>query len=119
MNHDDGLLYVTPVRRAAEEPLVDDLTRKMTAALRRAQPEGLAYRGTHRCACGAVSRNRDLRLLSGEQTNSLCVHYLAYHRHEIDPDQLARVSMLDEGEEEPTVEELAAPPRHPLGLRPA
>ena len=116
INH-NGLLYIEPRLPPRPTPLVDELTCRMVWSLRAATDTGTlsgttfrkgdAYRGWHTCSCGAGSSNVDYLLPSGEVTNSLCIHYLAYHRHEIPPEQLARVAALPVvGTELPTEEEL-------------
>ena len=42
-----------------------------------------SYRGWHTCSCGACSDNCNYLIPAGEITNSLCVHYLAFHREEV------------------------------------
>lgn len=93
------------------------------------------YRGTHSCICGhAGSSNQDYLLKTKEQvyvklfssvngfslndtmragvdtqaviTNSLCIHYVACHRNEIDPKVLERILLLEAQEVNPTEEEL-------------
>lgn len=103
-----GILYVEPTSHTSDEPVIDEYTRKMAAALRQATP-GPGYRGYHVCACGARSSNCDYDLPGGEQTNSLCVHYLACHRDELTMEQLDKVAALDVEPVEPTAEELQAP----------
>lgn len=100
-----GILYVEPSANVAVTPIIDTLTRKMTGALRRATPGAWTppdpvlggrgsfrardgYRGHHTCQCGARSSGQDYWLAAGLPTNSLCVHYLAWHRHEIPAQQM-------------------------------
>jgi hypothetical protein len=122
MISDTGILYVEPSRDISLKPVIDELTRKMTAALRQSQSGtfnpasqqfrvGSGFRGTHECACGVRSSNCDYRLPNGEITNSLCVHYLAWHRDELSPEQLDKVAALEYGEADPTKDELKEPPR--------
>jgi len=113
---DRGILYVEPSAATSAEPVIDELTRKMVAAYRKGQ-SGTRWRGWHTCACGAHSDNTDYTLPNGEQTNSLCVHYLAFHRSEVTEAQLRKVAALDCGEEEPNEKELAAPNRGTEGGR--
>lgn len=68
----------------------------MAAALRSATP-GDAYRGWHTCSCGAMSDN---------VTNSLAVHYLARHRGEVPPEDVAAARMMPHWPVEPTTEEV-------------
>ena len=111
-----GLLYIEPQQPPLAEPVIDDLTWKMAAALNHPVATGVyqggqfrkgdAYRGWHTCSCGACSSNVDYWLPGGEVTHSLAVHYLAYHRHEIPPQQLDRVRQLPSGQEPPSDEQL-------------
>ena len=55
------------------------------------------------------STNCDYILPGGQQANSLCIHYLAFHRDEVPAEELAKVSALAAGEAEPSPEELARP----------
>lgn len=119
------LLFIEPEKPPSKEPLIDELTRKMTASFRKSQKgsindyskPGKGYNfiidggwfGPHRCSCGVISGGRDYLLLNGEMTNENCIHYLAYHRNEILNEQIDRVSILDDGEESPSVEELKTP----------
>jgi hypothetical protein len=109
MISDEGLLYIEPSAPASATPLIDHLTRKMTAAFRSAGPSPGGWCGVHECVCGAVSTNRDYRLPSGETTNSLCVHYVAHHRSEVPPHQLARITAFTFGEIDPNDYELQGP----------
>ena len=101
-----GLLFIEPQREASPVPLVDDATKRMTAALRSAQH---GYRGIHTCRCGAQSDNVDHFIFNTDPrftTNSLAVHYLAQHRDEVPPDELANVLTLPAVHAEPTVHEI-------------
>lgn len=101
-----GLLFVEPQREASSTPLIDDATKRMAAALRSAQTPGYGYLGTHTCRCGAESDNVDYFIDQRFVTNSLAVHYLAYHRDEVPLDELADVLTLSAVHAEPTVQEL-------------
>jgi hypothetical protein len=90
-------------------PLLDQLARKMTAAFRKASTDEGRWCGFHECVCGALSTDRDYNLPNGAMTNSLCVHYVAYHRSEIPSDQLARIEAFPFGENEPNDAELQGP----------
>jgi len=50
-----------------------------------------------------------VRLLDGSITNSLCVHYLAFHRAEVPGSELEAVRHLQAGLEVPSAEELCTP----------
>lgn len=107
---DNNLLFIEPSACTSSIPLVDSLTRKMTAAFR--QGAILYYcKGFHVCACGVFSSNSDYSLPNGDMTNSLCIHYLAFHRDEVPEAQLSRVAALNCGEAEPTIDELSPPRR--------
>lgn len=99
---DNGILYIEPKRYCSKKPVIDIFTKKMTAAYNKAVPCKDRYRGVHRCSCGVTSENYDVVLSNGEQTNSLCIHYLAYHRDEVSEEQLSKVMSLNDGEVIPT-----------------
>jgi hypothetical protein len=103
------LLYITPSRRASQEPVIDEITRKMTAAFRTAEPTGVVWRGFHVCACGAQSSNTDWYVPGEILVNSLCVHYLAWHRDEVPAGDLEFAAALTAGEADPDAGELQAP----------
>lgn len=102
------LLFVEPRKPAVMAPLNDQLTRRMAAALRQAKALPPDYFGVHTCICGVDSMPFDYLLPDGRRTNSLCVHYLAYHRAEIPAAQLRQVEMLACGEMEPGAEDLCS-----------
>jgi hypothetical protein len=70
---------------------------------------GETWRGCHTCSCGSMSGAQNYSLPNLEVTNSLCIHYLAFHRDEISEEQLRRIEVLDDGEVEPTEKELLYP----------
>lgn len=51
-----------------------------------------SYRGFHICSCGAVSGACNYLIPEGEIINSLCIHYLAFHREEVPQEQLDKIS---------------------------
>ena len=106
-----NLLFIEPAQPASSAPLLDELTRKMAAAFRASTPSPAAWLGIHECICGAGSMNHDYILPDGRTTNSLCVHYLAYHRAEVPIEQLREITQLTCGEIEPSNWEL-------VGIRP-
>ena len=90
----NGLLMIEPRGPAADEPVIDVYTLTMAAAWRLGWSSRLACRGFHVCACGVASDNREHFVVgvSGTlRTNSLAVHYLAFHRDEVPPEELERV----------------------------
>ena len=109
MKSDRGMLYIEPDQPVSALPVIDEPTRKMTAAFRRATPDRMIRGGAHQCKCGATSSRRDYHLSNGEMTNSLCVHYIAYHRQEVPKEQMEKVILLTDGEEEPTDAEMQSP----------
>jgi len=108
-----GIMMIEPSNKTSTMPFIDEPTRKMTAAWRRRRDSKHGYRGFHICACGAFSDNKDHWVGNGKGllTNSLCVHYLAFHRCDIPQEELDKVHMLAYGEEEPNEKELAKPKR--------
>lgn len=95
------LLMIEPTRLPSGQPVVDDLTRRMTAAWRAHEPEaGIAYRGWHTCSCGRGSDNLDHHV-GRYVTNSLCIHYLAWHRREVPESELEKVRALNSAGFEP------------------
>lgn len=118
------LLFVEPTTPPIASPIIDDLTRKMAGALRSARLGPGRWRGVHLCTspgCSGVSDNADhyvaidperLPRLPGAMppsevmTNSLAVHYLAYHRNAVDHRDLLLVAALVADPVEPTTHEL-------------
>lgn len=102
---------IEPSSRVSSAPIIDALTRKMTAAWRERRLTD-STNGPHQCACGARSDTNWWRVGGepGWPTNSLCIHYLAYHRDEVPAEELEKVRALNAGEVEPTPEELRPPP---------
>jgi hypothetical protein len=106
------LLYIEPTNMATGDPVIDDLTLRMVRALRQATFHRYHGHGFHRCLYGALSDARERVLPNGWITNTLCVHYLAYHRSEVPAGHLAAVSELPLGIEIPTSDELHGPEEH-------
>jgi hypothetical protein len=63
----------------------------------------------HSCSCGAISDPVNHVLPDGTLTNSLCVHYVAYHRHEVSAFELGYARQLSEDGVVPTSDELHGP----------
>ena len=111
------LLYVEPIG-TENEPVIDELTKRMTAAFRLGVSDNANWRGKHDCtgkpcwhdnANYVESTNCDYILPNGMQTNSLCIHYLAFHRNEISESELAKVRSLPYGEADPTEQDIYPP----------
>lgn len=102
----NGFLMIEP-KNQANKPVIDDLTRSVSALLRTAGI-GQSWLGWHECICGACSGGDDLWVeIAGKEyrTNSLAVHYAACHRDEIPKQQMKLIESL-KGSEEPTADEL-------------
>jgi hypothetical protein len=108
----DHLLFIEPQLPRSAEPVVDEYTRRMAGAMRSASAQA-PYRGIHRCRCGEPSTNCDYVVRIAERvpgspwhgllTNSLAVHYLAFHRDEVPPGELAKVLTLTAAPEDPAL----------------
>jgi len=109
MKSDRWLLFIEPEQPASALPVIDDPTRRMTTAFRRATPDRWIFGGVHQCTCGATSRKWNYHLPNGEMTNSLCIHYMAHHRDEVPKQQMTNVLLLANGDLVPTDEELQGP----------
>jgi len=103
-----NVLFIQTTGPASTEPVVDDLTRIMAAALNDAEPIGGMF-GKHFCSCGASSSDSSLRLATNQRTNALAVHYLAHHRGEVPPNELDKVRNLGSDQAEPTPAQLKSP----------
>lgn len=103
------LLHIEPKNMPTEAPVIDELTMRMVVALRKATRPNYVYCGFHTCICGAHSGAWDAILPNGWMTNTLCVHYLAYHRAEVPASDLDAVSALPPVTEAPTSKELHGP----------
>lgn len=109
------LLYIEPQGQRSTEPVIDELTKKMTAAFKDYKTgsgsqgqfmEDVMTMGHQTCACGAQSTNVDYLLPNGFITNSLCIHYLAWHRNEVPQVELDKIASLPNELAEPTPEQL-------------
>jgi len=120
------LLYIEPKNPRSKRANKDIYTRKMTEALRRPtdvgaltvyfkgyQYEDVRFRSgyaknrTHTCACQhGWSSNQDYQLIDGSITNSMAIHYLAYHRDEVPQAALDIIMRFPYKGEEPDLEEL-------------
>ena len=100
-----GLLYIEPTTDASTQPVLDEITRKMTSAFRNVKLLPWGFGGVHQCICGATSAARDFVLPNGLITNSLCVHYIALHRDAVPAEEIEKILRFS-GEAEPTVEEI-------------
>lgn len=104
----EHILLVQVSRPASKEPLIDSLTRKLTAAARKAIAP-LKNGADILCFCGKVLPNRRLFLPSGAVTTFHAIHLVAFHRQELPPEEIAKVQRLNCGEMEPNESELLSP----------
>lgn len=106
----------------SESPLIDDVTKLVTSALRIAKP-GERYRSWHTTPMGKESSNCNyfisVKMHQFDETitklemNSLAIYYAAYCRGEFDSNDWAFIDQLQKlglGLSEPTVEELDGDP---------
>jgi len=100
------MLFIQPQRLPTDAPLIDELTMRMTSALRQARVAEYRFCGVHVCICGAVSDSTNRVLANGTVTNTLCVHYLAYHRVEVPDPELDAVWQLPPSAAVPSPAEL-------------
>ncbi len=111
-NKKSNLLFIEPSDNVSNDPLIDNLTRRMVTAWRKRTIADGGFLGWHTCVCGAMS-DADVSYVIGRNkkysTNSLCVHYLACHREEIPTDELEKVMNLPDDEAEPTNDEIQYP----------
>ena len=107
------LLYINP-KNTDEEPVKDELTHGMKTLLERMRYPyenrgstdykrntfhmGIMTMGVHVCVCGTTSENQDILLWNYPdkkfETNTLCAHYLKYHRKEVPQKELENVKEL-------------------------
>jgi hypothetical protein len=52
------------------------------------------YMGAHQCRCGKRSESRDFLFSNNMFTNSLCLHYLQWHRDEIPEIEFEKLKQL-------------------------
>jgi hypothetical protein len=117
------LLFIHPVDPLESQAVIDAYTLRMTGALRAAR-HGDSWRGVHTCSCGARSSSWDYLVRTAHKreliTNSLAIHYLAHHRHEVPEAELAKVMTLVADDATPVARELAfgRPPVVPIPFPP-
>lgn len=108
-NAHDHLLFIEP-QHAPTSAVVDDYTRRVTAAWRTRVDGSARYRGTHSCTgqgCSATSGNGEHTVAGRFSTNSLAIHYVACHRSEIPTDELAKILTLPPSDVDPSAGEVA------------
>ena len=102
------ILYIHPKNTPSEEPVEDELTELVRDNFEAAVAigccggndsfiTGTSFMGVHQCTgltCDAYSESCDYLLPYGIITNSLCVHYIQYHRDEIPENELQKIRQL-------------------------
>lgn len=103
------LLFIQPIRFPTDEPIIDELTMRLTSAWRRSPVSDNWRFSTCSCICGAFSGSASRILPGGAVTNALCLHYLAYHRAEVPAADLDAVRRMRTGAEVLSRSEIEAP----------
>lgn len=104
-NYVYGILYIYPKNKKSDLPVNDDITKKMSELFENCHTTGAynkrgdfvigeGYMGVHTCKCGETSESVDYLLTPKFATNSLCVHYLQYHRDEIPETEFEKINEL-------------------------
>lgn len=110
INKANYLLFIEP-QLSPSSPIVDDLTRRVTAAWRARVDGSARYRGQHMCTgsgCRAMSGNGEHKVYDGRfDTNSLAIHYVACHRPEIPQAEIDKILTLPTSDVEPSAGEVA------------
>lgn len=90
---DQHLLFIEPKLPKEAVPIDDKFTKIMLLAYQYSEKIDRT-RGWHTCSCGEWSSNCSYKLPNGLITNSLCVHYLMWHRSEVPELELKKVLTL-------------------------
>ncbi len=101
------LLYVYAKKNVEDVPINDNTTLELEKILEACTDSGTygngiftrgeQFLGVHQCICGTQSKSCDYLLTPHFATNTLCVHYLRYHRGEVPKNELFKVNqMFDE-----------------------
>lgn len=101
--------FIEPESKRAEQPIVDDYTRKIAYNILHGENgvvvsrnktrgvfimEGVHTNGYHECICGAESEDSDFRIAPNLYTNSLSAHYVAFHRESVPVEDLEKIREL-------------------------
>jgi hypothetical protein len=103
------LSAVYPRDGALDKPVIDDLTQKITAAWRLARHHPVSGKSVICPGCGILYTFEWRELPDGRTLSCTCVHNMAYHRHEIPPDELQVIERLEVGLVLPRLSELMPP----------
>ena len=92
----ERVLFINPQNPPSASPVMDDLTKLLTTAWSRNKKSKYVFKGTHHCSCHVGSTNTDHFIGPNNDilTNSLCLHYLQFHRDEISQAELDKVRTL-------------------------
>jgi len=98
------ILFMEPQLQRLNNPILDELTINLATLFvnnvargtigAESFEENIFSLGMHECKCGRLSQSTDYLLHDGLMTNSLCVHYLAYHRNEISESEINNLTLL-------------------------
>lgn len=106
---ENHILFIEP-KHSPTDPIIDDYTRRVTAAWRARVDSKTRYRGQHSCTgrgCKAMSGNGEHTVGGGRfETNSLAIHYIACHRAEVPAEELAKIMTLPPSDVEPSAGEV-------------
>lgn len=98
------LLYIHPKLNKSEFPTEDELTLGLEKLFNDHNSnignfyedtgkftEEAGWLGTYTCFCGEESSSEDYLITPSYATNSLCIHYLKWHRNEVPEEELRKV----------------------------
>jgi hypothetical protein len=93
---DKYLLMIEPDKdgKPSEEPIEDELTRKVDFIFTRSSPSSYLYRGFHTTECGRRSDNKDWILPNGVIMNNLCFYYIRFYRPYIPAIEIEKIERL-------------------------
>ena len=93
----EHILFIEPKGPPAKKAVLDSIYYRMYYAYSAGKDAPYRFRGFHVCTgegCSQVSSNTDRILATGQKTNSLCHHYLAFHRDEVPEEELEKIKRL-------------------------
>lgn len=129
ISNPNALLYIHPAKEGADEPIIDNLTKKILWAVRNQIAQGVLFengkfvidlstKGHHHCTgCNKkcpMSRAQDILLPNKIVTNTLAVHYVAQHRDELTKEELAQIESIEV--DDATLNSLSDPTQEELGI---
>src|SRR5580765_5304646 len=90
------LLFIEPAGAPSATPTIDEITRKLAGAWRARKRSDYMWCGFHDCTgkgCDVRSDPFDY-WVDQLKTNSLALHYVAFHRSEVPAGELAKIAAL-------------------------